>query len=276
MLDALAKGAEVNVCTDGRHESPLMLAAGARSSRGAVECLQLLLDARAELDLKDASGWSALLHACRNNCQPQVERLIRARAHIGVTAHDGCNALILATLEGGNSIVQFLVDHQAQLNKKDQKGWTPLFHACSQGNVDLVKWMLKSKCSAQEVAKNDYTPLMACYTANNSTKVAYQLVKRGCSINAQCHTGETVLMLALKDGQATSMDFVRWIVENPLLDVLVKNNQNEDAIDVADKEGLHGIRMVLESTARLQAEEQAAKDKQANQQLALAMGSATE
>ena len=34
MLDALAKGAEVNVCTDGRHESPLMLAAGARSSRG--------------------------------------------------------------------------------------------------------------------------------------------------------------------------------------------------------------------------------------------------
>eukprot|EP00434_Breviolum_minutum_P001914 symbB.v1.2.001694.t1/scaffold93.1/size335462/9 len=53
------------------------------------------------------------------------------------------------------------------------------------------------------------------------------------------------------------MDFVRWIVENPLLDVLVKNNQNEDAIDVADKEGLHGIRMVLESTARLQAEEQA-------------------
>ena len=24
------------------------------------------------------------------------------------------------------------------------------------------------------------------------------------------------------------MDFVRWIVENPLLDVLVKNNQNED------------------------------------------------
>lgn len=28
--------------------------------------------------------------------------------------------------------------------------------------------------------------------------------------------------------QATSMDFVRWIVENPLLDVLVKNNQNED------------------------------------------------
>ena len=35
MLDALAKGAEVNVCTDGRHESPLMLAAGARSSRGS-------------------------------------------------------------------------------------------------------------------------------------------------------------------------------------------------------------------------------------------------
>ncbi len=24
------------------------------------------------------------------------------------------------------------------------------------------------------------------------------------------------------------MDFVKWIVENPLLDVLVKNNQNED------------------------------------------------
>ena len=24
------------------------------------------------------------------------------------------------------------------------------------------------------------------------------------------------------------MDFVKWIVENPLLDVLVNNNQNED------------------------------------------------
>lgn len=43
MLDALAKGAEVNVCTDGRHESPLMLAAGARSSRGPFRREGLML-----------------------------------------------------------------------------------------------------------------------------------------------------------------------------------------------------------------------------------------
>lgn len=270
MLDALAKGAEVN-SRGGRQETPLMLAAAARST-GATACLQLLLDAQAEVDTKDAFGWSALLHGCRNNCLQQVEMLVKAKAFIGVSAHDGRNALMLATLEGGNRIVQFLVDHQAQLNKKDQNGWTPLFHACSQGNVDLVKWMMKHKCSAQEVAKNDYTALMSCYNAPNCTKVAYQLVKRGCSINAQCSSGETVLMLALRDDQANAMDFVRWLVQNPLLEVLVKNKDNEDAIDVADKRGLHGIRMMLESTARLQAEEQAAKDKVANQQMAAAMG----
>lgn len=36
MLDALAKGAEVNNTTGGRHETPLMLAAAARSAGMAL------------------------------------------------------------------------------------------------------------------------------------------------------------------------------------------------------------------------------------------------
>ena len=51
MLDALSNGAAVNGVTGGRRATALMLAAAARSS-GAPRCLQLLLDAQAEVDAK--------------------------------------------------------------------------------------------------------------------------------------------------------------------------------------------------------------------------------
>eukprot|EP00438_Fugacium_kawagutii_P034952 Skav211772 [mRNA] locus=scaffold674:784344:786773:+ [translate_table: standard] len=99
MLDALAKGAEVNNTTGGRHETPLMLAAAARSA-GASACLRLLLDARAEVDSK-ATPLAGRL-CCMAAETTAILRLVKARAHVGVTAHDGRNALMLATLEGGS------------------------------------------------------------------------------------------------------------------------------------------------------------------------------
>ncbi|CAJ1359771.1 unnamed protein product [Effrenium voratum] len=176
---------------------------------------------------------------------------------------------MLATLEGGNHLVQILAEQRAQLTKKDQRGWTPLFHAASEGNVDLVKWLLRKHCSAQDVDKDRHTALMVAYNAPNNTKVAHHLLKRACSVNAQNDAGDSVLMMALRNDQ--TLEFARWLQNDPFLDVLLKNAGKEDAIDICEQRGLYGMRLMLESKARLQAEEQADKEKAASSQMAAAM-----
>ncbi|CAE7808065.1 osm1 [Symbiodinium sp. CCMP2592] len=100
VLSALASGASV-AATTMRGQTALMFAASARGA-GGQECLQLLLDGRAEIEAKDRYGWTALLYGCRNDCQSQVKSLLDQRAQLKVSTHDGRTAIMLAALEGGS------------------------------------------------------------------------------------------------------------------------------------------------------------------------------
>ncbi|CAE7744803.1 osm1 [Symbiodinium pilosum] len=94
--------------------------------------------------------------------------------------------------------------------------------------------------------------------AKNDTKVGSQLIRRGCSVNAQNDVGDTAMMMACREDQ---LHFARWLLDDPHLDVLLRNHAGEDAIDICESHGLSGMRMQLESKARQQAELQAEKEK---------------
>ncbi|CAE7808046.1 osm1 [Symbiodinium sp. CCMP2592] len=79
-------------------------------------------------------------------------------------------------------------------------------------------------------------------------------------VNAQNDSGDTAMMLALRDDQ---LEFAQWILDDPHTDVLLRNLAGEDAIDICESLGLQGMRMKLESKARHQAELQAEKEKSA-------------
>eukprot|EP00927_Polykrikos_kofoidii_P009358 TRINITY_DN13903_c0_g1_i2.p1 TRINITY_DN13903_c0_g1~~TRINITY_DN13903_c0_g1_i2.p1 ORF type:complete len:1219 (+),score=141.14 TRINITY_DN13903_c0_g1_i2:78-3659(+) len=76
---------------DGKHETPLMLAAAS----GEVEIVQLLLSAGARLNLRDVNGFTCIHHAIKNLRYEALELLVRQRGARQVLRWDYQNTMQL-------------------------------------------------------------------------------------------------------------------------------------------------------------------------------------
>eukprot|EP00930_Biecheleria_cincta_P017410 TRINITY_DN13854_c0_g1_i2.p1 TRINITY_DN13854_c0_g1~~TRINITY_DN13854_c0_g1_i2.p1 ORF type:complete len:518 (-),score=110.60 TRINITY_DN13854_c0_g1_i2:161-1573(-) len=264
VIDAMKQGADVN-CVSLRGQTPLMLACGSKSP-GAVDCVRFLLEAEADIEVKDETGWTALLHAVRSSCQEQVSMLLDMQADVKVKSLDGRTPVMLAILEGHDDLCQLLVQSQAALDKKDDRGWSVLFFACNEGRVEIVKWLLKLACDpAKDRTKDGHTPLMVCMNANPhaSRKIGKLLRGKGANLNARDDRGATALIQALEHYKE---DFAAWLVEEGA-DVTIKTREGVDAIDLAEERGFNALKLKLDCRARIQAE--AASEAYANEMQAL-------
>jgi len=255
-VDALNAGAYIH-SQSLRNQTPLMLAAGS-PGKEACDCVKFLLEAEAEVESKDDSGWTALMFACRNKQQDQVALLLEHMANVRVCALDGQTPVMLAALEGGEHLIQHLAENQATLDKKDDRGWTVLYTACDMGNVELVKWLLKKQMSPKDKAKDGRTPLITAVNApRHATRVALHLMKKNASVNLKTANGNTALMVALQNDKEDFADFL--MEEQPDLDVLQKNANGEDAFEIAERKGLHALKIKIDLRSRMQAEALAAQ-----------------
>ena len=83
----LARGGEVNARTSARHGSMTMLMAAAAG--GSLPTVRLLLQGRAEVDLQDAYGASALMFAAQEGRTATALELLRAGANPQLLDEDG-------------------------------------------------------------------------------------------------------------------------------------------------------------------------------------------
>ena len=99
----LAGGANIDA-RDARGYSPLMLATYAGNQR-AVECL---LENGADPNSSDAAGNTVLMGAAFKGHTDMVETLVYAGADPGARNHSGMNAIELATLFGRADVVELI------------------------------------------------------------------------------------------------------------------------------------------------------------------------
>lgn len=85
----IKKGSDVNVRSEN-FKTPLMIAASDLSA--TVSTIKLLLDAGANLDLKDKWGKTALIYAIENENEALVELLLTRGADVGLKDQNGHNA----------------------------------------------------------------------------------------------------------------------------------------------------------------------------------------
>lgn len=153
--------------------TPLMAAA----ERGRSEAVALLLERRASLELKDALGWTALMHAVDSQrvevtqqlleagaavnrparettplllaaagARPELcSLLLKARANFEAADADGCRALHLASQRGRGGAIVLLVGAGASINPKDGQGLSPLLAAARCGRAECVRLLLSSR-----------------------------------------------------------------------------------------------------------------------------------
>ncbi len=112
------------------------------------EVVRILLDAGADVNAKDITGWTALIHSASANSNIEIARaLIKARSDINARGIHGNTALIMAALKGNIAFVKALVEAGADLNVSadiEGENSTALVIAEKKGHGDIVEFLKAS------------------------------------------------------------------------------------------------------------------------------------
>ena len=207
-----------------------------------ADIVQVLIDAGAEVEIRNKYGYSPLHYACLSGATDVVKMLVRAGAGVRAQTDAGetCLAYALISrhiatirylvglpdvdvnhLSAHNhtvlhfavldhaSRVQVLIDAGADIDTKNNSGWSPLHYACEQGVLDVVK----------------------------------MLVEAGAGVRSQTDAGQTCLILAARCGHT---EIVRYLVGLPEVELNHRDTVNNyTALQYAVEEKHTDVALVL-------------------------------
>jgi ankyrin repeat protein len=170
--------------------SMVSLAAGRPEVADAVmredkTAVRKLVERRADVNVPQADGATALHWAVFHSDPEMVDLLIRAGANAKAANREGSTPLWLASANGDAAVVAALIQAGADPNEKLPLGRTPLMEAARTGNVDAIKVLLDhgAEVNAKEALRGT-TALM--WAADEGHAPAIQLlIQRGADIQAR-------------------------------------------------------------------------------------------
>ena len=168
----LQSGAHIDLQSPLDGTTPLMAAV---SNPYTADCVGLLLQASASVNLRDGMGLDALMFACRNGHTPVVQQLLRQRADVKHARPGGTTALMDAAASGSHAIVRLLLNANAELGATDDYGMNALMHSAKAGHEET---MLPLLIAGADVAAKDKSSRSALSLAP-SKQVARRLLEAG-------------------------------------------------------------------------------------------------
>mmetsp|Transcript_35459 Transcript_35459/g.89320 ORF Transcript_35459/g.89320 Transcript_35459/m.89320 type:complete len:514 (+) Transcript_35459:111-1652(+) len=179
----------------GRHVglTPLMVAA----ERGRVEVLTLLIEKRADLEVRDPSGWTALMHAIQGQRLDAVRLLLDSRASVNVISKaDGAfTPLALAAAGARPDLCSLLLNVGARTETKDEEGRKAIHHAAKRGNGAALVALLSARAQMEDRDLAGLTPLLLATSAGRAESVKI-LLANGADAFAQDLEGRSAIKLA--------------------------------------------------------------------------------
>lgn len=169
---------------------------------GLDAMVKLLLEKKAEVDLKDASDRTPLLWAAKNGHDTVVRLLLEEKAEVDSKEASGRTPLSCAAENGHYTVVKLLLEWKAKVDLKDTNGQTPLLWAAENGHDTVVRLLLENDA---EVDTNDFDERMPLsYAAENGhDTVVNLLVENNAKVDSEDSFRRTPLLWAAKNGHDT-------------------------------------------------------------------------
>ncbi|KAJ3547377.1 hypothetical protein NMY22_g1682 [Coprinellus aureogranulatus] len=210
-LDA---GADSNADIDAKDgaEAGFLLHAACRRQSGRSEIVKLLLENRADPDVKDGAGiW--LLRTASVDLDV-VRILLEYGAWPNVRDSERKTLLHIACSTGQLELVRLLLDNGSSPRTLDREWKTPLHDACSHSEVkrELIEILFEHRASAGETDREERTALhIACSNKGITPDVIQLLLEHGARPDAQDNDGRTPQALA-EETHGPSSEIVRTLL----------------------------------------------------------------
>jgi uncharacterized protein len=154
--------------------------------RGKKDVLRSLLQQKADVNVPQVDGTTALHWAVRADDLEVADLLLRAGAKVSATNREGATPMQLAALNGSAAMIERLLKAGADANAPlSSYGDTAVMMASHAGKADAVKVLLDNgaKVDARE-SWGDTTALMWSVAEGNHA-VVRMLIDRGADVNAR-------------------------------------------------------------------------------------------
>jgi ankyrin repeat protein len=166
---------------------------------GAVDCMRLLLQHKADPNLPNRYGHTALM-LCTDNLD-KIKLLLQYGANINAAAKSGSTPLLLACSGYGQyEIVKWLIDHGADITAKRWNTENALIRAAQFGDTTTVS-LLVSKGFAIDSTAWGYTPLINAVGTGN-WPVVFWLLDHGADVNIADPNNRLPVLFAALAGNA--------------------------------------------------------------------------
>lgn len=118
---------------------------------GQVQYITALLDAKANIDKADASGYTPLHIASCNGCVEKTRILIQRKANVNALSENLCTPLHYASYTGELACAQMLVKAGAEVDRINNTDCTPFAWSLLRGNFDVAEFLLHSGAKMSNV-----------------------------------------------------------------------------------------------------------------------------
>jgi len=173
-----------------------------------IKLVDLLLENKANVEVSDGHGDTALITAIENNFHMTVKSLLGKKANIEAADENGMTPLSRACEMRYFDIdmVDSLLFKKANIEATDSRGWTPLLCACSTKYPSkVVKCLLENKANVEATSTGaiKWTPLRMA-TAKGKLLVVQKLLDWNANPLVK---GDFALEIAKRDGFTEVVDF---------------------------------------------------------------------
>ena len=165
-----------------------------------------LLKAGAKADARNRYGVSPLHSACLNGNGPMTEALLKAGADANAALPEGETVLMTAARTGAPGPIEALLAKGAKVNARGRNQQTALMWAAAEGNLEAVRLLMDAGADIRAALDSGFTPLFFA-VRQGKAEVVEALLSAGLDVNdtadpkrGRLPRGTTPLTLAIENG----------------------------------------------------------------------------